>query len=81
MTRLPVKTSLTFHPAQRVLFSAGGVDAVRCVEGAVGLHQVLGRQPCHSFQRVYVLEEEGRSGRQATLVALRSGIAGGSGAE
>lgn len=32
---------LTFHPAQRVLPPADGADAVRRVEGAVGLHQVL----------------------------------------
>lgn len=49
---------LTFHPAERVLPSAEGAGAVRGVEGAVGLHQVLALQPCHSLQRVYVLQGE-----------------------
>lgn len=31
---------------------------MRRVEGAVGLHQVLGLQPCHSLQGVDVLEGE-----------------------
>lgn len=46
---------LTLHPAERVLPPAEGADAVRGVEGAVGLHQVLRLQPCHSLQGVYVL--------------------------
>lgn len=29
---------LTFHPAECVLLPAEGADAVRCVEGAMGLH-------------------------------------------
>lgn len=49
---------LTFHPAERVLPPTEGADAVRCVEGTMGLHEVLGLQPCHSLQGVYVLEGE-----------------------
>lgn len=50
--------SLTFHPAECVLLPAEGADAVRCMEGTVGLYQVLGLQPRHSLQGVYVLEGE-----------------------
>lgn len=49
---------LTFHPAERVLPPTEGADAVRCVEGTMGLHEVLGLQPCHSLQGVYVLDGE-----------------------
>lgn len=73
---IPPPAAITLHPAQVILMPAGGAQAVRGLEGAVSLHQLLGLQPRHALQRVDVLR-----GGKFTGTAFKDVLSPGEGAQ